>query len=154
MERVKERRELFESVVACKSAATSDPAFDSVGCPVLILVQKTGASKCSVELRYAPTFLTRDFAEALMMRFARLLFDLASNQYRQLGEYSVLGEGESDRLLVDWNRTEVEFDRSQCIHQLFEQQAARTPGARAVKKARLLERLSRVPAVGPRLQRE
>jgi len=35
-------------------------------------------------------------------------------------------------VLVDWNRTEFIWPRDQCIHQLFEQQVQRTPGATAV----------------------
>jgi non-ribosomal peptide synthetase component F len=34
--------------------------------------------------------------------------------------------------LFDWNRTQADFPNTNCIHELFEEQAARTPDADAV----------------------
>ena len=39
---------------------------------------------------------------------------------------------EREPLLVQWNDTAVDYPRDHCIHQLFEQQVARTPDATAV----------------------
>src|SRR5438105_288302 len=36
------------------------------------------------------------------------------------------------KLLVEWNDTKVEFPHDRCIHELFEEEAARRPGAAAV----------------------
>jgi amino acid adenylation domain-containing protein len=62
-----------------------------------------------------------------MNEFARL----ASNRDARLDEHSVITEEERDRLLIDWNRTRIEFDRDKCVHQLFEQQVSRTPSKTA-----------------------
>lgn len=43
-----------------------------------------------------------------------------------------LQEGERHRLLVEWNRTEVEYPSNLCLHELFERQAAKTPDAPAL----------------------
>lgn len=40
---------------------------------------------------------------------------------------------ERHQVLVEWNRTEHPWPQDQCVHQLFEQQAARTPDAVAVE---------------------
>jgi amino acid adenylation domain-containing protein len=44
----------------------------------------------------------------------------------------VLSEEESHKLLIEWNRTERDYPRDKCIHQLFEEQVERTPEAVAV----------------------
>jgi amino acid adenylation domain-containing protein len=43
-----------------------------------------------------------------------------------------LHKGELHRLLAEWNDTPAEFPRESCIHQMFEEQTARTPDAPAV----------------------
>lgn len=43
-----------------------------------------------------------------------------------------LSEEERQRLLVEWNRTELEFPQDLCMHELFERQADRTPHAPAL----------------------
>jgi amino acid adenylation domain-containing protein len=43
-----------------------------------------------------------------------------------------LTDAERHKLLVEWNDTAAEYPRDKCIHQLFEEQVARTPDAVAV----------------------
>src|SRR6201995_2222853 len=44
----------------------------------------------------------------------------------------VLPEAERHQLLYEWNDTQAEYPQDKCIHQLFEEQVARTPEATAV----------------------
>jgi len=44
----------------------------------------------------------------------------------------LLTEAERHQLLVEWNTTQTEYPKDKCIHQLFEEQVERTPGAVAV----------------------
>jgi non-ribosomal peptide synthetase component F len=39
----------------------------------------------------------------------------------------------TQHLLLEWNRTEADYPRDRCIHQLLEEQARRTPNATAVE---------------------
>jgi aspartate racemase len=92
-----------------------------------------------------------DRPEALLGRFVYStdLFDAATIA-RLAGHFETLleaivadPEGKLSRLpmltgaekkqLAEWNRTETEFPRDQCVHQLVEAQAARTPQAVAVE---------------------
>ena len=43
-----------------------------------------------------------------------------------------LGDSERQQILCEWNRTDVEFPRDKCIHQMFEEQVARSPDAIAL----------------------
>src|SRR5262249_6095702 len=49
-----------------------------------------------------------------------------------LRDVSLLTDGERQQLLVEWNDTAADYPRDQCIHQMFEEQARRTPEAMAV----------------------
>ena len=49
-----------------------------------------------------------------------------------IAEIDIVGESERKRLLVDINRTTSEFSVAKCIHELFEEQVARTPEATAL----------------------
>ena len=51
---------------------------------------------------------------------------------QQLSDLPLLTEAERHQLLVEWNDTTVEYPRDKCVHQLFEEQVERTPGAVAV----------------------
>ena len=44
----------------------------------------------------------------------------------------IMTEAERHQILVEWNRTERDYPRDKCIHQLFEEQVERTPDAVAV----------------------
>ncbi len=46
---------------------------------------------------------------------------------------AVLPKAERHRLLVEWNATEADYPRDKCVHELFEEQVARTPEAIAVE---------------------
>jgi amino acid adenylation domain-containing protein/non-ribosomal peptide synthase protein (TIGR01720 family) len=64
--------------------------------------------------------------------FQRLLEEIAANPDRCIEELPLLTENERYQLLREWNDAPVDYPRDRCIHQLFEQQAERTPDAVAV----------------------
>src|SRR6185437_6882052 len=79
----------------------------------------------------------RDLFEAdsitrLLEHFEILLEGIARNPGRRLSELPLLSEAERRRVIVEWNNTKTEYPREQCIHELFEAQVERTPGAKAV----------------------
>ncbi|WP_323858356.1 non-ribosomal peptide synthetase [Xenorhabdus doucetiae] len=51
---------------------------------------------------------------------------------RPIRSLSILPEAERTLLLTTWNKTEARYPEKLCIHQLFEQQAAKTPDAIAL----------------------
>ena len=52
---------------------------------------------------------------------------------KTLAEFSLLSEGERRQMVEEWNRTEVEYEGRECVHELFEEQVERTPEAVAVE---------------------
>lgn len=71
-------------------------------------------------------------ASQLMAHLETLLGALATHQDATLAALPMLTEGERQQLLFDWNNTAVDYPESARVHELFEQQAARTPDATAV----------------------
>jgi amino acid adenylation domain-containing protein len=67
----------------------------------------------------------------LVANFQVLLTGIILNSARAIGELPLLTDRERQQLLVDWNDTKVEYP-TLCVHQLFEAQVLKTPGAIAV----------------------
>ncbi|MET0399177.1 MAG: non-ribosomal peptide synthase/polyketide synthase, partial [Longimicrobiaceae bacterium] len=61
-----------------------------------------------------------------------LLEAMAADPSRRLAEVPLLGGAERAQLLEAWNDTAADFPRGRCVHELFAEQAARTPDAPAV----------------------
>ncbi len=76
------------------------------------------------------------FDEAVITRMTEhwqtLLEAIVADPEQHLSELPLLKEKELHRLLVEWNTSQTDYLTNQCIHQLFEAQAERTPEAVAV----------------------
>jgi len=76
------------------------------------------------------------FEPTTMKRFAghfqALLEAIVAQPETVLSELSLLTAKEKNQLLVEWNNTQVKYPQDQCIHQLFEEQVAKTPDAVAI----------------------
>ena len=57
---------------------------------------------------------------------------LENEPSRPLSALEVLPEAERRQLLHEWNATQAEYPREKCVHELFEEQAEKTPDAVAV----------------------
>lgn len=64
--------------------------------------------------------------------FQTLLQGVVAAPDQRLSVLPLLTPAERHRLLVEWNNTQADFPRDQCVHQLFEARAARNPNATAV----------------------
>lgn len=64
--------------------------------------------------------------------FENLLEAVVENPACQINELTILSEVERHQILTEWNQTAFDYPREKCIHQLFEEQAAKTPDAVAV----------------------
>ncbi|MBF2007873.1 MAG: amino acid adenylation domain-containing protein [Chlorogloeopsis fritschii C42_A2020_084] len=64
--------------------------------------------------------------------YVTLLEGLIAHPEQNLWNLPLLTKTEQHQLLVEWNNTEIKYSQNQCIHQLFEAQAEKTPDAVAV----------------------
>jgi amino acid adenylation domain-containing protein len=61
-----------------------------------------------------------------------LLLAIVEDPGAPIDSLRLLTEAERRQLLVEWNQTEADFPREVCLHQLFENQAEKTPDAIAL----------------------
>ncbi|HST62950.1 MAG TPA: condensation domain-containing protein, partial [Longimicrobium sp.] len=91
-----------------------------------------GPDGLRARLSYATDLFERGTAERMLGHLARVLEQVAADADVRLSRLELLGESERVRVLEAWNRTEAEYPADRCIHELFEAQAARAPGAAAL----------------------
>ncbi|MFP2913769.1 condensation domain-containing protein, partial [Pyxidicoccus sp. 3LFB2] len=63
----------------------------------------------------------------LVAHLQTLLRSALAQPSRPVASLPMMDEAEQQRVLVEWNRTDVDFPADACVHQLFSAQAARTP---------------------------
>jgi amino acid adenylation domain-containing protein/non-ribosomal peptide synthase protein (TIGR01720 family) len=83
-------------------------------------------------LEYNTDLFQENSIQRMAAHLQTLLSSIVVNPQQRLSELPLLTETEKHQLLEEWNNTEVEYPRQQCIHQLFEAQVERTPDAVAV----------------------
>ena len=83
-------------------------------------------------IEYATDLFDATTIARLAGHFTTLLEGIVADPETPIAELPLLTAAEREQLLVQWNDTAVDYPRDRCIHQLFEQQAARTPDATAV----------------------
>ncbi|HEX8150238.1 MAG TPA: amino acid adenylation domain-containing protein [Pyrinomonadaceae bacterium] len=71
--------------------------------------------------------------ERMGERLVRLLRAVVADPGRRLSELPLLSPEETRQLLVEFNDTAAPYPSDRCLHELFEEQAARTPDAPAVE---------------------
>lgn len=76
---------------------------------------------------FEPASITR-----LLAHFNSLLTGIVQNPDEHISRLPLLTEAERHQQLVEWNAIETPFPQDKCIHQLFEEQVARTPDAIAL----------------------
>jgi amino acid adenylation domain-containing protein len=90
------------------------------------------ASGLSGTLEYNTGLFEAHTIQRMVGHFQTLLSEIVANPEQRLSEIPLLTEAEQNQLLFEWNKTDVEYQSNQCIHQLFEAQVERTPDAVAV----------------------
>ena len=76
---------------------------------------------------YEASFISRSIAH-----YKTLLGNILREPDRPISRLNMLPPGERHQLLVEWNQTQTQYPEEKTIHQLFEEQVAKTPEAVAV----------------------
>ena len=86
-------------------------------------------------LEYNTDLFDRDTISRMLGHFETLLEGVVADPERRVLQLPLLTEVERRQLLTDWNNTETDFPREQCIHQIFEQQVEKNPNSIALEFA-------------------
>jgi amino acid adenylation domain-containing protein len=107
------------------------PAEESVRFDLALSMEDVGG-RLEGSLAFRADLFDAATARRLAEHLARLLDAAAAKPDRPLADVPLLGELERRRVLAEWNATARPYPLDRCVHDLFTEQAARTPDAPAV----------------------
>jgi len=84
------------------------------------------------QVEYATSLFSQSRIEQMMAHWLNLLQAIVTQPDTTLWQLPLMNEGERQKILVDWNRTQQDYPQDTTLQQLFEQQVERTPQAVAV----------------------
>ena len=137
------RTPFFQVLFALQNAPLPTVSWDGLEATASIL--ETGTAKfdltlsareedgeLELSLEYRTELFDAERMRRLLQHYRMLLEQIVVSVDARIGELEILSEPERQQLLVEWNRTEAAYSANKCVHQLFEEQAAKTPQAVAV----------------------
>jgi amino acid adenylation domain-containing protein len=90
----------------------------------------------TIRAEYSTDLFEAETLRRMLSHFTVILEGIAADPDRAIGALRLLTEEEYSRQVFQWNRTEQAYPREARVHELFEEQAARTPDSIAVVTAR------------------
>jgi amino acid adenylation domain-containing protein len=122
----------------------------------------TPAAEFLLEISFLRGLFDRKTILRMLDHLQVMLESIIKEPEQRLADVSLLTEAERRQLLSEWNGTRAEFPHDKCLHELFEEQAARQPDSPAVvfeshqlsyaelnRRANQLGRRLRALGVGP-----
>ena len=99
----------------------------------LRLAVRRQGEQLKLEFHFDSGCLDRATVAQWSRHYLTLLSAAGASSSTLIGKLPLLGDDERRRLLIDWNQTAVDYPCVRCIHELFEDQAARTPDEPALR---------------------
>jgi amino acid adenylation domain-containing protein len=87
----------------------------------------TSGTRLEFHIDYDPNRLCRRQIEDMSAYYTNTLRRMAAEPEGRYDRFSPMSEGERTRLLVDWNKTDEDYPRTESIHRLFEKRAQALP---------------------------
>ena len=100
---------------------------------LMLSMQEEGEGYLSGVLEYNTDLFDASTISRIANHFAELLKSIVEDPQQRIDELSLLTSGEREQLIYSWNETAEGYPQQQCLHQLIDAQAARTPSAIAVQ---------------------
>ena len=93
----------------------------------LTLSMAEGEQGITGELEYNADLFNPETIDNLIEHFRTLLEAMVEDPDQRLTDIEILSYAELHQILVDWNETQTDYPREQCLPQLFEAQVERSP---------------------------
>lgn len=122
-----ERSSKFGSLKAVPYAAMGGAAKVDL---LLSVSEDDGRLRCVLE--YNVDLYDAATIDRMLENLGVILEDVVVNPAESVAEISLHQPSQLEQQVVTWNETAAEYPRDKCVHQLIEEQAARTPDAVAV----------------------
>ncbi|MEG4517840.1 MULTISPECIES: amino acid adenylation domain-containing protein [unclassified Microcoleus] len=134
---------LFQVLFSLRNVRTPQIKLPGVTLSNLEIEQKTarfdlaldleeGLEGINATLEYSQDLFDASTARRIAGHFITLLESIATNPEQPISNLPILTKPEQQQLLFEWNNTQSEIPKNQCVNELFEAQAERTPDAIAV----------------------
>jgi amino acid adenylation domain-containing protein/thioester reductase-like protein len=135
---------LFQVMFVLQNAPTSGLEMSNLNVSSLPVKLTTSRFDLTLIMQNSPTGLiglweySTDLFDAstidrMTSHFVTLLESIVANPQQQISQLPLLSEVEQQKLLVEWNDTQVDYPLHKCIHHLFEEQVELTPDEVAVE---------------------
>ena len=98
----------------------------------LTLKVTEGSKSLFADFKYNTDLFDASTIERMAGHFQTMLEGIIAEPEQPIFQLPLLTKAEQQQLLVECNHTQTEYPQDKCIHQLFEEQAERTPDALAV----------------------
>lgn len=112
--------------VTTLATATGTAKFD------LMLAAREEADALTCVMEYNTELFKGETVELMLQQYATLLSNIAAAPDEAIRQLSLMTGAQEQEILYGWNDTVAEFPREKTIHELFEEQASRTPDAVAL----------------------
>jgi amino acid adenylation domain-containing protein len=143
-EREAGRNPVFQVITTLQNQPRTELAMGSLGLSLIEVDNATAkvdltlswsedAGRLMGGIEYSSVLFDAATAERLARHFEVLLGGALANPDQTLWELPLLDAAERRQTLIDWNRTASDYPRETPIHELFEAEVARAPGAVAVE---------------------
>src|SRR5262249_22285500 len=76
---------------------------------------------------YSREMIEEETIERMMVHYTNVLRGSLEDGRRPISELSLLSEAEREQIVVEWNQTARPYPQDRCVHELFAEQAERTP---------------------------
>ena len=96
----------------------------------LVVIDKRG--HLSFHLHFDSNIFQEDNISRIAGCFKSLLMSAIAEPNACLSHLDILSESDKHQILAEFNNTAADYSRDKCVHHLFEEQAARTPGRTAL----------------------
>jgi amino acid adenylation domain-containing protein len=137
------RAPIFQTIFILEAAPPPPPMLEGLSVETLdfdtptakndlILILADNPDGLKVKLEYRTDLFTRPTIVRFLRQFQTLLESIVADAARPISRLAMLPEDERRQVLTAWNNTATDHP-DRCIHQLFEEQCARTPDAVAVQ---------------------
>ena len=111
------------------------PYSNSLSFPLEIHMQSFGKENHNLKIRYRTCMFTEQEIETMINSIIAIVEDAIEHPHKKIIDLEMLSAEEKQRVLCDFNDTAVPYPKDQCIHELFETQAEKTPDKVAVVAA-------------------
>lgn len=95
----------------------------------VVLAMLIGSDRSKVAWQYDSARLEKEDVARWAEQFTSFMTDASARPGARLAELSLLSDRSRRSVLSEWNQTARPYPHTRCIHDLIDEQAARTPGA-------------------------